>query len=63
MDSVLYYCVPMNRRAFTLRPSVIVVESEVVDMNDKTVENLLNCSIIHKIGFMYRTDPELHQSS
>ena len=22
MDSVLYYCVPMNRRAFTLRPSV-----------------------------------------
>ena len=25
MDSVLYYCVPMNRRAFTLRPSVVFV--------------------------------------
>ena len=41
---------------------VIVVESEVVDMNDKTVENLLNCSIVHKIGLMHRTGPELHRS-
>ena len=25
VDSVLYYCVPMNRRAFTLRPSVVII--------------------------------------
>ena len=24
VDSVLYYCGPMNRRAFTLRPSVVI---------------------------------------
>ena len=25
VDSVLCYCVPMNQRAFTLRPSVLII--------------------------------------
>ena len=25
VDSLLYCCAPMNRRAFTLRPSVVIV--------------------------------------
>ena len=30
MDSVLYYCVPMNRRAFTLRPTVVIVNTTTI---------------------------------